>query len=94
MPYPQYDKVCPAVILEVADGLAAAFEVVVRQPRALAEYPRGAESAEVKQCLTQVEQDRLDSWLRILDSRTSFNTASIRFARRGRRPSRKGLAPL
>jgi len=67
----EHKQVSPAVEFEVAGGLAAASQIVIRQSRTLAEGPGGAESAEIKQRFTQIEQDRLYSWLRILDTQSS-----------------------
>ena len=72
MPGTQRYQVCPAIILEAADRLTATLEIVIRQPRALTEYPSGAEPAEVQQSLAQVEQHRFDSRFWLLDSRSSF----------------------
>jgi hypothetical protein len=70
MPEAQRYEVCPTITLKAADGLSTTLEIVIRQPRALAEYPSGAEPAKVQQSLAQVEQHRFDSRFRILDSRS------------------------
>ncbi len=60
VPNAQRDEVPPAVVFETADCLATTLEIFVRQPRSLAKEPCGAESSEVEQGFTQIEQDRLD----------------------------------
>jgi len=71
MPDPQRYQVCPAITLEAADRLTTTLEIVIRQSRALAEYSRGAESAEVQQGLAKSNSTALiiDSDFSIVDPR-------------------------
>jgi len=64
MPYAQRYKVSPAVILEIADRLAATFEKIVRQPRPLSKKPASLNLTKVQQGLTEVEQYCLDFFIR------------------------------
>jgi hypothetical protein len=60
----QCEQVSQAVILEVADRLAAAFEKIVRQSRTSSKEQALVEFTKVQQGLAEVEQYRLYLFIR------------------------------
>jgi hypothetical protein len=64
VPYAQRYQVTPAVILEIADRLAAAFEKIIRGSRPLSKELARLNLTKVQQGLTEVEQDCLDFFIR------------------------------